>query len=290
MPKPCSALVLLPVGPGTNLEFLADTLDSIRTFGVEDHCVLIVDDSGEGIGEKVKADRVDVLVNRAPGDSTKRSVAGRFFETIAKAHCHAVEQYDFKVLMRLDADALMTNPGAHEAAIRFHQQNPGVGLAGSYRVRCDGQPRDFVPTAKIIDEELGFHLRPAHRALAAAMKELVDPALKNGYEKGENVIAPGSVLSREAAERLAAHPYFGHPDFRATRLGDDHLVALTLRSLGYTLGDFATGDLPLAVWLRKIEWSPEEIVERGKAVTHSVRGHQDLDEAQVRERFRKLRA
>lgn len=272
--------------------FLLDTLESIERFSMPDHKVLLLDDSGEGIGAKVQESnpRLDVLINRAPGADTKRSVAGRFFETIATAVRHSVANYDFKLMMRLDADALMCNPGADDKGIAFLQAHPKVGMIGSYRVRCDGQPRDFKGSADFIKRESGRHLLPAARALSASLNQLLKPALENGYEPGENIIAPGSMLSYAAAAKLCAHPLFGHPSFRSTRLGDDHLNSLMLRAVGFDLADFATGNFPLGVWLRKIEWSPEDLVRRGKAVVHSVRGYQDLTEEQVRARFRALRA
>lgn len=284
-------MILLPVGPGTELPFLLDTLESVEQFADRDHKVLVVDDSGEGIGADVQQalPAVDILLLRPPGFNTARSVAGRFFETIATAVRHAVAEYSFEVMMRLDADALMCNPGADRRGIDFLQANPNVGMIGSYRVRCDGQPRDFSGAAGHLKRESGLKFMPGKRALAASLNRLLRPALENGYELGENIIAPGSMMSFEAAEQLAAHPLFGHPSFRPTRLGDDHLNSLMLRSLDFELADFATGGLPLGVWLRKIEWSPEELVKRGKAVVHSVRGYGGMGEAEVRNAFRSLR-
>jgi hypothetical protein len=291
VPKSCSNLVILPVGPGTNLPFLLDTLESIRRFSLPDHQILVADDSAEGLGDQVreKIPLVDVFVLRAKGGDATRSVAGRFTETMAKIIRHSLENYDFASLMRMDCDALMCNAGADERGIAMLRANPKLGQIGSYRVRCDDQPRDFKRNADILDKEMGFQLLPAKKALAASLNSLVKPALQNGYEMGENIIAPGSMTSRLACEKMAAHPLFGDPSFRPTRLGDDHLNSLLLKALGFDLGDFATGDLPLGVWLRKIEWSPEELVARGKCIVHSIRGYQDLNEEQVRTRFRVLR-
>jgi len=291
MPTSCSSLIILPVGPGTHLPFLLDTLDTIQRFSLPDHKILLADDSAVGLGESVreKMPRIDVWVLRAKGEDATRTVTGKFVETIAKIVRHAVENYSFEVMVRMDADALMCNLGADEKAIALFKSNPKVGQLGSYRVRCDGQPRDFIRNAEILKKEIGFQVLPAKRALADSLNQLLKPALANGYEMGENINAPGSITSREACEKLAAHPLFGDASFRATRLGDDHLNSLLLRALGFELGDFATGDLPLGVWLRKIEWSPEELVARGKCIVHSIRGYQSDDEAKVRDRFRMLR-
>ncbi len=292
MKRPCSTLVLLPVGPGSHLPFLADTLESIERFCLPDHQILLADDSGEGIGQeaKTKHPRIDVLLLRGPGTESKRSVAGKFFETIARCIRHAVENYDFQILMRMDADALMCNAGADQRGVEFLKSNPHIGQIGSYRVRCDGEKRDFTSAANHIKKEMGMQLLPEKRALSRSLSALLKPALANGYEFGENIIAPGSMTSRAACEKMVAHPMFGDSSFRATKLGDDHLTSLLLRSLGLELADFATGNLPLAVWLKRLEWSPEEIVGKGKCITHSVRYYNDWNEEHVRAEFKRLRS
>ena len=291
MKTACPCLYFLPAGPGTQVPFLLDTLESIRTFAIPGHHILLVDDSAEGIGEQAKRELPDLnlLVTRPQGADDTRSVSGKFFETVAKGMRHATAEFEFDVLIRMDADALMTNPGADRRAIDYFRSNPTVGMIGSHRVRCDGQPRDFKRNAEIIENECRWSFSAGRRSLARSYKSLLGPAVANGYELGENVIGPGATLSKRACEALSAHPLFGDASFRFTKLGDDHLNSLLLRALGFGLDDFATGDLPLGVWLRKLEWSPEELVKRGKCIVHSVRGYQDLGEAQVRERFRILR-
>lgn len=291
MKQSCATLILLPVGPGTHLPFLTDTLETIERFCLPDHRILLADDSAQGVGEQARVHhpRIDVLLLREPGAEIKRSVTGKFFETIARCVRYAVDHYDFQTLMRMDADALMCNHGADKRGIDFLNSNPSVGQIGSYRVRCDGEKRDFASAAKHLKSETGIQLLPAKRALSKALNALLKPALDNGYEFGENIIAPGSMTSRAACEKMVAHPLFGDPSFRPTKLGDDHLTSLLLRSLGFELADFATGDLPLGVWLKRLEWSPKEIVRKGKCITHSVRSYRDLDEAQVRAEFKKLR-
>lgn len=287
----CSTLVYMPVGPNTDLGFLLDTLDSVRKYALPDHAVLLGDDSGEGIGAKVQETRpeVGVLVTRNPGEGGRRSISGRFWETVCKGLVHSLEHYHYQILMRLDADALMIGPGADKAGIAFLDKNPEYGMIGSFRVRCDNEPRDFSGAAEIMELESGSRLLPKHRALSRSLNSLLDEAEKHGYELGEHIIAPGSMMSRKAAEDMGAHKLLGHHTFRSTRMGDDHVTCLMLRALGYQLGDFATGDKPLAIWLRNLQWSPEELVQKGKAIVHSVRGYKDLDEAQLRARFRTMR-
>lgn len=247
MPQTCSTLVLLPVGPGTHLPFLLDTLETIERFCLPDHQILLADDSAQGIGAEAKAafPKIDVLTLRAAGEQASRSVSGNFFEKIAKSIRHATENYSFQTLMRMDADALMCNPGADQRGIELLKSNPKLGMIGSFKVRCDGEPRDFKWSADHVKKEAGFQLLPDKRKLSESLNTLLKPALDNGYEYGENIIAPGSLTSRAACEKLCAHPLYGDPSFRATKLGDDHLNSLVLRAVGLEPGDFATGDLPL---------------------------------------------
>jgi hypothetical protein len=290
-PKTCSTLIHLPVGPGTHLPFLFDTLESIERFALPHHQILLVDDSAEDIGAKSKAQfpKIDVLVMRKPGEDATRSVTGNFFEKISRSIKHATENYSFQALMRMDADALMCNSGGDANGMEIFLANAKLGMIGSFKTRCDGQPRDFQWSADHLKKEAGFQLLPDKRKLSDSLNVLLKPARAHGYEDGENIIAPGSMTSRAACEKMCAHPLYGSPLFRPTKLGDDHLNSLFLRAVGFEPGDFATGDLPLGVWLKNLEWSPEEIVQRGKCVAHSVRSYKDLDEKQVRAEFKKLR-
>lgn len=282
----CPCLVLIPVGPGTSVEFLQDTVDSIVVYGIPGHRILLADDSGQGVCDRIKG--VDVMSIRDAADKTRRTVTSAFFGKVCQGIGHSVKNYDFEVLLRIDADALMVNSGSEHAAIDHFSKNPRVGQIGSYRMRCDGQARDFSWPANNMRNEQRYSLIPKKRALALSMKRLISEA-KN-YELGEHVIAPGSFMSRAAVEAVVKHPLFGHKSFGITKLGDDHLTSLMVMACGFSLGDFATGDKPLGIWLRKIEWPPEELVQRGKAIVHSVRGYQELGEGAVRERFRKLRS
>jgi hypothetical protein len=292
VPVTCSTLIHLPVGPGTHLPFLFDTIESIERFADPTHQILLVDDSAQGVGDETKAKfpEVDVLVMRAAGVEASRSVTGNFFEKISRSIKHATEKYFFQVLMRMDADALMCNAGAEVRAIELFKSNPKLGMIGSFKFRCDGESRDFGWSAVRLKKQAGFQVLPGARRLAESLNTLLKPALANGYEYGENIIAPGSFTSRVACEKMSAHPLYGHESFRETKLGDDHLNSLFIRAVGFEPGDFATGDLPLGVWLKKLEWAPEEIVKRGKCVAHSVRHYQDWDEAKVRAEFKRLRS
>ncbi|HEY2322228.1 MAG TPA: hypothetical protein VGJ82_05115 [Thermoanaerobaculia bacterium] len=290
MPAPCSSLIYVPVGPGTRFEFLLDTLRSIERFADPRHRLLLVDDSAEGLGARAKEamPEIDLLVLREAGCDATYDVDGGLFVNVARTVRYATTAYSFQVLMRIDTDALMCNPGADTRAIELLDSNPRLGMIGSFRTRCDGHDRaaDFPAIGKLVrrnecspDEEL-----------ASLMRSLLSEAVANGYEYGEHVIAPGSIMSRAACEALCAHPLYEDPRFGKASLSDDHLHSIFLRAVGLESADFACDDLPLGVWWWHIQWSPEELVRRGKSVVHSVRGYGDCDENAVRAEFRRLAA
>ncbi len=288
MPLSCSSLIYVPVGPEVYFEFLLDTLGSIERFADPRHRCLVVDDSGYGLGAQAKEAMPDigVLVLREPGSDDTYNVAGNFCVKMAQAIRYATENYSFQALMRIDTDALMCNPGADTRAIELLNSNPRLGLIGSYRTRCDGHNRmtEFPGVGDLVKWNESSKDQP----LASAMKTILSAAFANGYEYGEHVIAPGSLLSRAACEALCAHPLFGHDSFRKAWIGDDQLHSIFIRAVGLEFGDFACDDFPLGIWWGKLQWSPEELVRRGKCVVHSVRGYGDWDEEAVRAEFRRL--
>ena len=290
MPVSCSSLIYVPAGPETRFEFLLDTLRSIERFADPQHRLLLVDDSARGLGALAKEAMpdIDVLVLRESGSDARYNVSGDFCVKMAWAIRHATQNYSFEALMRIDTDALMCNPGADTRAMELLNSNPRLGMIGSFRTRCDGHNRitEFPGVGHVVR----WNESSPDEALASSMKALLRAAFANGYEYGEHVIAPGSVMSRAACEALCAHPLYGDECFRKAWIGDDQLTSIFIRAVGLESGDFACDDFPLGVWWGKLQWSPEELVRRGKCVVHSVRGYGDWDEEAVRAEFRRLAA
>jgi hypothetical protein len=290
MPVACSSLIYVPVGPATRFEFLLDTLRSIERFAESRHRLLLVDDSAEGLGARAKEamPEIDVLVLREPGSDAAYNVDGGLFVKVARTVRYATTTYSFQALMRLDTDALMCNPGADTRAIELLGSDPRLGMLGSFRTRCDGHNRaaDFPKIGNLVRRDEGS----PDEGLASVMRSLLSEACANGYEYGEHILGPGSIMSRAACEALSAYPLYGDERLSKASLSEDHLHSIFIRAVGLESGDFACDDLPLGVWSWHLQWSPEELVRRGKSVVHSVRGYGDWGEDAVRAEFRRLAA
>ena len=90
-------------------------------------------------------------------------------------------------------------------------------------------------------------------------------------------------------DALLDHGVFDLDALRISRLGDDHLTALAVRSLGFELADFAPDPHPLAVAWKGLPLPPEEVLRRGKKIVHSVKSHRGSDEGALRDFFARAR-
>ena len=155
----------------------------------------------------------------------------------------------------------MCNPGADTRAIELLGSDPRLGMLGSFRTRCDGHNRaaDFPKIGNLVRRNEGS----PDEELASVMRSLLSEACANGYEYGEHVLGPGSIMSRAACEALSAYPLYGDERFSKASLSEDHLHSIFIRAVGLESGDFACDDLPLGVWSWHLQWSPEELVWRG---------------------------
>jgi hypothetical protein len=278
-------LVLLPVGPNANVDNTRDTLDSLRCHMASPYHVLIVDNSGKGLGGAV-AEGHPATVRRA---DTPTGTYGALAYHVATSTQFALQNFSFDVMLRLDDDALMIGPGADDQALEAFRDQPKVGTLGSYRFNCVGVPRDFAPPAQELRNELGIRntLRKPHCRLW--LRRVVGMAVRNGYEFGEHCLGAAAFYRRETLEAIARRRLFHVPDLSITNLGEDHLMGLLTRAAGYELADFATGSGPIGIALKGLPAEPEELVRMGKKIIHSIKNHPGKTEREIRDHFRVLR-
>jgi hypothetical protein len=98
-------------------------------------------------------------------------------------------------------------------------------------------------------------------------------------------------MSAACVERLATQGWLGRTEWWPwTRLHDDHLLPMLVYAVGLRPGDFASGHAPLGVAWEGLPCSPEALLRAGKAIVHSTRFYEDLDEQAIRSWFRGHRA
>jgi hypothetical protein len=284
----CSLVVALPVGPNVVLDFVADTVESVRRYALLSHAIIVIDDSQCGIGARLRERFPEISVLQT--DRCQGGGAGLYL-TLSQGFEYAYWNYEFEVLLKLDTDALVIGERPDEEAIRYFASNPECGCIGSYKVDCMGRTRDNRHGGLLFSEETcdaNLVMNPEKADGIGLLRQAFEKARGFGYEAGEHCQGGAYFLSRRCIGQLLENNLLSRKGVAWSRLGEDHLFTLFIRSLGIRCGDFATKTLPMGVQWRGLPCSPEELLRRKKKIVHSVRSYGNLAEADIR-RFFKVR-
>ncbi len=277
--------IVIPVGPEPSLENVIDTLESVCYYTTPKRNIVLVDDSGSGAGLELHRMFPDVDVIDTGGPSGAR---GGLYCGLAAGFSHALRNYPFDLLLRMDTDALIIGPEPEAEAAALFRAHPELGMLGSYRVDCNGGVRDFTPARELLSRELSWKAA-RHFQRWRTLRRALRQAQAHGYEMGEHCLGGAFFLSHECVVRMSRAGLLARRELRPSLVSDDHLFGLFTRAVGLEIGDLASGDLPLAVSYRGLPCPPMEMLRRGKKITHSTRFWEQMREAEIREIFRAAR-
>jgi hypothetical protein len=281
-----SIAVIIPAGPGDDV---LDTLASVAHYTEPSRIIIVVDDSSStaGITSRSRHPGQDTVVIPAPPKAPGNR--GGLWVKLAAGYRWVLEKYEPRMILRLDADALLIGHGLEAQADQAFSSNTTVGLLGSYRIGPDGVRRDSSWAARQLRSESGLRgmLRPRRRS---SLRQCLTLARRHGYIDGESALGGAYIHSFEAAERIYAHGWLSQPWLASSKLGEDHIMALLTVAAGYRIADFGGPMDPLALKWQGLPAHPTDLLAAGKLVTHSVRYWQDLDEQQIRGIFAETRA
>lgn len=284
-------VVVLPIGPNDNPDFIVDTIESVRFFCQCSLKFIFADDSQQGLGEliKVKYPEADNLIN-----IKSNGLGGGLYITLSLAFKHAVENYRFKTLLRIDTDALVIGLNPQLDAEELFKSNPNIGLGGLYKsgieivdfnnnVFDNRWPRNYL-------YDITCTWKVFKRPIAnIALRRHFIKAFANGYEIGENIFGGAYFLSESLL--IAMYEAELLPDYKLknSRMEEDHIFSILAKSLNFDIGDMGSGELPFGVFWKKLPASPEELVLRKKKVIHSTRSWKDMNEYDIRRYFSNIR-
>lgn len=274
--------VLIPIGPGLNLDFVRDSLESVRHY-YPDSLIVAVDDTTSDIAGEI-SDLVD-HVEMTPGNGPW----GGVYLTISQGMQFALSR-DWDVLLRFDTDAVVAGNTFAERAHKLFVADPGVGQLGIYKKNYDGSPRSSAWPR----ERLYFTYRPKRLvqspARAAATAGMLVRAKRHGhgYVIGDSILGAVSLFSRLAVETLARRHRLNRPALAKSLIHEDHLFSTLLVGEGFRMDDFGTAhdDLPIGATHRFLPAPPDELIAAGKELIHSTKGSHGLDEEGIRAVFR----
>jgi hypothetical protein len=279
-------IVVIPVGPGSNVEFITDTIDSFVCYTKSSYQFILMDDSHEGIGNLVKKifPSCNVLATKKPMGGW----AGLYI-SLAEAYHFAVKHYHFHALLKLDTDALIIGAEPEKEALQLFKKQPSVGIAGQYPNEYDGTPWDIAwPRQRILNATRSwkFIARPIAHSL---LIKQYNTALTNDYRTGESVFGGAYFMSPQLLKLLSLKGFLPNYRFSSLNLGEDHLFALLAKANGYQLASLSEGDKPFACTWRGLPAAPDVLHNEGKKIVHSVRSYSQMNEEEIRSYFRQKR-
>lgn len=278
--------VVVPAGPSDDV---ADTLASVRHYTVPSRIVVVVDDTGtrDGGPGRFGGPWPDTVVLPAPSGAPGGH--GGLWVKLAAGYRWILDRYEPRIILRLDADALVIGSGLESEAERAFSRNPAVGMLGSYRIGPDGGRRDTSWASRQLRIETGLRglLRPKRRS---ALRHSRQAARRHGYVDGESALGGAYIHRYQAAKSIDERGWFSQPWLASSRLGEDHIMALLTMAAGFRIGDFGGPADPLALTWRGLPAHPADLLTAGKLVTHSVRSWPGLTEQQIRDTFARARS
>ena len=279
-------IVVIPVGPGSSTDFVIDTIQSFIDYTHCSYKVILIDDSHEKIGLKIKEFLPEIKVLE-----TKKRMGGwaGLYITLAEGYHYALNHYRFKALLKLDTDALVIGPEPEKEAMELFSKNKSAGIAGQYPNDYTGRPWDIAwPRQRIINATCTWKFLRSPLAHWMLRREF-HLALQNGYRTGESVFGGAYFMSYLLLKTFARNELLPNHLFRTLNLGEDHLFALLAKACCFQLVSLSRPEQSFACAWKGLPASPHQLHSEGKKIIHSVRSYQSLDETQIRQFFAEKR-
>jgi hypothetical protein len=255
-------IVVIPVGPGEEANAI-DTLESLEFFaGTSTQHILLVNDTGEdALTEAIERGGSDsVSVVDAQGPNGLHNLA----RTEALGFKVALDGFDFRILCKMDTDALVVGFGVFEAALAFAQDHPNCGTFGRFDRNADGGSRQF--------DNQAVNLRKKMRRWPGPFwRELLEDARAVGLKDGAHVFGGTAFYRYETLVDMRRRGVLEVPEHSARHfIGEDLYYSLGVAACGWQLGHFAAPQGPLALAWQDLPFTVDEILKSGYALVHSV--------------------
>jgi hypothetical protein len=291
MKKEFDLIIIIPVGPNCKMEYIIDTIESIQFYCRCTFKIVLSDDSQKGMGKMIQDvfQDVEVLLKEK-----NYGLWGGLYVTLALAYKHVLDRYEFKALLRMDTDALITGINPQEETIAIFEENEHAGMVGFHR---SGKfTKDFMGTP--INNSWA---RDQILANACSWRMILKPianytlrktyfnATYNGYELGESIFGGAYFISPSFLKKMDEEGYLPNYNFRGVMLEEDHIFSMLARLLSFELIDLSMGTMPFGCAWKGLPASPETLWAMKKKIIHSTRYWADMKEPEIRAFFKEKR-
>jgi hypothetical protein len=286
-------VIVIPIGPTCKVDFILDTIDSVKYYVHCDYRIIISDDSHNAVfQDTLEKHHPDIIILASTKNYGK--LLG-LYTTLSNAYRYALDEFNFSALLRLDTDALIIGHEPESQILEFFRKNPTIGLAGRYvkglsspdqfgNVWTNGGREPYVAIAKLFTK---FYVR--HPFIYWPIRQLIFKAIHQGYELGELIFGGAYTFSRVGLEKLRDNNLLPMKHVVGADLEEDHFFTMLMVSVGMGVGDLATGKAPFACTWKGLPASPETLVQANKKIIHSTRYWEEMKEDEIRKFFRDKR-
>lgn len=288
--KTYKLIVVIPIGPTCNETFIRDTIDSIIYYCSKDTKIIIINDSRSDLINIICKSYKDITVIK--NSKTLGKQAGLYL-TLCRGFKYAIKNYSFKILLRMDTDALIIGQKPENEAIKFFKQNLKVGLLGSYRVAYNGGTREFIWPKKQLSFEASWIslLKGLNRYKGIIkLRNLIKSANKYDYLYGEHCMGGAVFYSYNCIKALYENGFLPIQEISWSQLSEDMIFGLLVKSLGIKMAEFNIEPFPLGVAWKGLPDNPENLYKKGRKIIHSTRYYKKLSETEIRKYFKQKRA
>lgn len=277
-------VTVMPVGPDDSG---ADTIASLLQYCAPSQVILAIDDSKSAATRRF-LETCDPRVIRLPSAGYP-GIRGGLTVNLARAYRYALDRHDFDVLLRIDTDALVTGPAPEDEALARFSADPRLGMLGLHKADYDGRPRDYAPIEAVLLDALRWHgVRRMPRWLR--MRRWISAAKARGWFLGEHVLGAAVYLRPELLAAMRDAGDLSLERFHDSVISEDHLFSLVTAARGFTMGEFGAPAGPMGVRWHGLPDTPEHLIAAGMKIVHSIKGHGDTTEADIRRYFAGVRA
>jgi len=267
---------VLSAGPGS-WDDVAEVVESIEHFEGDQAKVVVVDDATTDVRRRVVRERfpaVTVLRRRVSsgGPPGMFPLFAESFDWIRRA-------FAFDVLVKLDADALLTGPAMAARAADAFAADPTLGMLGTV-VRADGKVEDFTYDSWVLAHERRWS--PQVRRLEAA-------ARARGWDD-TRAQAGVIVFGRKMLDRAAADGWWRWRPPWWTLLQDDAAYGMITAAVGLRVGSWGGPGEPIARGQWRIPIDKQQVLDQGALAVHTMRqGAHGESQDELRAFFRAAR-
>lgn len=294
--------IIVPVGPNeTELPRVLDLLDSIALCEPSLGHVLLIDDAETS--RKLESIAGLPAHVRLSAVHLQRPFRRKYRHALVPAAVILGLQWvqrrtDCDFVVKLDTDSLVIAPFAARIRARFAQK-PRTGMLGSHTLDPNGGTRN-ITAHEIWMREMHkprFLLKAPvesykrqHDPNTRFVRAMFDRAIANGYSYGEHCLGGGYALSRAALDRMMSAGDLDDPlRWLHVDLAEDVVLGMLIRAIGMDIENFHIDGGVFGVKYIGLPDNPQNLLNRGFAITHSLKGDPRISEADIRAFFRDQR-